>query len=115
MLSILCHFHGLLFARATLGFYSYIDQRNGPYSEGMFVVIVVDECFGDFASTEPMKGPAPNAWQLSVELNAGVKFSHGDGWTCCYALLHSLGLGAALSQWRAHIVTAFLTLIFPVN
>ena len=47
MLSILCHFHGLLFARATLGFYSYIDQRNGPYSEGMFVVIVVDECFGD--------------------------------------------------------------------
>jgi len=52
MLSILCHFHGLLFARATLGFYSYIDQRNGPYSEGMFVVIVVDECFGDFAGTD---------------------------------------------------------------
>jgi hypothetical protein len=52
MLSILCHFHGLLFARATLGFYSHIDQRNGPYSEGMFVVIVVDECFGDNASIE---------------------------------------------------------------
>ena len=52
MLSILCHFHGLLFARATLGSYSYIDQRNGPYSEGMFVVIVVDECFGDDALIE---------------------------------------------------------------
>ena len=52
MLSILCHFHGLLFARATLGSYSYIDQRNGPYSEGMFVVIVVDECFGDFSIIE---------------------------------------------------------------
>jgi hypothetical protein len=49
MLSILCHFHGLLFARAALDSYSYIDQRNGPYSEGMFVVIVVDECIGDFA------------------------------------------------------------------
>jgi hypothetical protein len=43
------HLHGLLFARATLGFYSYIDQRNGRYSEGMFVVIVVDEGFGDYA------------------------------------------------------------------
>jgi hypothetical protein len=52
MLSILCHFHGLLFFPATLGFYSYIDQRNGPYSEGLFVVIVVDECFGDYAHVE---------------------------------------------------------------
>jgi len=51
MLSILFHFHGLLFARATLSFYGYIDQRNGPYSEGIFVVIVVDECFGDLAHT----------------------------------------------------------------
>ncbi len=52
MLSILCHFHGLLFVPATMGFYSYIDQRNEPYSEGMFVVIVVDECFGDLAPIE---------------------------------------------------------------
>ena len=29
--------------------YSYIDQRKGPYLQGVFVVIVVDECFGDFA------------------------------------------------------------------
>ena len=33
-------------------FYSHIDQRNGPYTEGMFVVIVVDECFGDLPVIE---------------------------------------------------------------
>jgi hypothetical protein len=51
MLSILCHFHGLLFTRRCW-VYSYIDQRNGAYSQGMFVVIGVDECFGDLALTE---------------------------------------------------------------
>ena len=40
-------------------------------------------------------GASPDGWQLSVELNAGVKSSHGDGCTCCCGLLHFLG--AALS------------------
>ena len=30
----------------------------------------LEECIGDFASTEPMKGSSPDGWQLSVELNA---------------------------------------------
>jgi len=33
MLSILCHSHGLLFARATLGLQLH-RPRNGPYSRG---------------------------------------------------------------------------------
>jgi hypothetical protein len=30
--------------------YSYIDQRNGRTRKEVFVVIVVDECFGDLTS-----------------------------------------------------------------
>ena len=52
MLSILCHFHGLHFARATLGFTATSTSAMGPARKEVFVVIVVDECFGYFASPE---------------------------------------------------------------
>jgi len=48
MLSILCHFHGLFFARATLGSASAMGRTR----KEVFVVIVVDECFDDFALIE---------------------------------------------------------------
>jgi len=47
MLSILCHFHGLLFAPATLDFTPTSTSANGRPRKEVFVVIVVDECFGD--------------------------------------------------------------------
>jgi hypothetical protein len=46
------NFHGLLFARATLGFTATSTSAMGRTRKEVFIVIVVDECFGDLALTE---------------------------------------------------------------
>ena len=51
MLSILCHFHGLLLAREAV-FTATSTSAMGRAREEVFVVIVVDECIGDNASIE---------------------------------------------------------------
>jgi hypothetical protein len=67
----------------------------------------LDECIGNFASTEPMKRSSPDLWQLPAEFNAGMKSPHADGWSCYCGLLHFLS--AAPLYLRAHIATAFIT------
>jgi hypothetical protein len=51
MLSTLCHFHGLLLAREAV-FTATSTSAMGRAREEVFVVIVVDECFGDYASMQ---------------------------------------------------------------
>jgi hypothetical protein len=47
----------------------HADQRNGPYSQGSVRRIVVDECFGDFATTEAASVP------ISRHLYRQLRFS----------------------------------------
>ena len=47
MLSILCHFHGLLFAQGDARISATSTRAMGRTRKDVFVVIVVDECFGD--------------------------------------------------------------------
>jgi len=48
-LSILCHFHGLLFAQGDARISATSTRAMGRTRKDVFVVIVVDECFGDEA------------------------------------------------------------------
>ena len=46
-LSILCHFHGLLFAQGDARISATSTRAMGRTRKDVFVVIVVDECIGD--------------------------------------------------------------------